>query len=681
MFTTKATKVISLCMAVSIGFSMGLTNAEAAPSKNLNPSGAMSKIASYTSGEANEDGGVAEIVKYNSDNHKFYLVNGQSQRIDIVSLEALQQHGNLNLTAEHQIDVSHMIPGFIPGDVTSIDVNTQHDLLAVAVQAEKYSDNGVILLLDYEGNYVAHYDAGVQPDMIIFSADGNYVLSANEGEPREGYSDNAVDPLGTVTIVNISEGAAKGSAKTVDFKAYDNKRDELIADNVIIKKDTAPSSDFEPEYIAVAGNQAFVSLQEANAIATIDIPSGLVTSVKGLGFKDHGQAGNELDMYRDGKVQIRTEKQIYGMYMPDGIATYQSGGKTYLLTANEGDSREWGDYSNEIDIELAATGRDGKDGKSIKLTTFNTSDYDGKFEKDATYLFGARSFSIWDTSDMSLVFDSGSDFERITGSLFPKYFNWSNDDDVMDKRSAKKGPEPEDVKVGIIDGKAYAFIGLERIGGAMMYDISNPQAPAFVDYSNTRDFSDKIAGDVAPEGLNFVSAADSPIGLPLLLTANEVSGTVSVAKIDFQATSAPITRSEFVTMLGQYAQVEPAKYTASSFADVAAGASYAPYVAWANQAKITMGIKAGSFAPDEAINREQMAVMIIRFADAMGYKLPDNGGSITLSDSGLISAFAADSVNRLLKTGIEITKDNKFAPKDRVTKAELTKWMNSLLKA
>lgn len=680
MFTTKATKVISLCMAVSIGFSMGLTNAEAAPTTNLTPSGAMSKIASYTSGEANEDGGVAEIIKYNSDNQQFYLVNGQSQRIDIVSLEALQQHGNLNLTAEHQIDVSHMIPSFVPGDVTSIDVDTQHDLLAVAVQAEKYSDNGVILLLDYEGKYVAHYEAGVQPDMITFSADGNYVLSANEGEPREGYSGDMIDPLGTVTIVNISEGASRGSAKTVDFKAYDSQRDALIADNVIIKKNTAPSVDFEPEYIAIAGNQAFVSLQEANAIATIDIPSGQVTSVKGLGFKDHGRAGNELDMYRDGKVQIQTEKQVYGMYMPDGIAAYQSGGKTYLLTANEGDSRDWAGYINEKDIELAATGRDGKDGKAIELTTFDTSDYDGKFEEDATYLFGARSFSIWDTSDMSLVYDSGSDFETITGSLYPKYFNWSNDDDVMDKRSAKKGPEPEDVKVGIIDGKAYAFIGLERIGGTIMYDISNPQAPVFVDYSNTRDFSDKIAGDVAPEGLNFVSAADSPIGLPLLLTANEVSGTVSVAKIDFQAASTPVTRGEMVTMLGQYAQVDGSKHIASSFADVDAAASYAPYVAWASQAKITTGIKAGAFAPDEAITREQAAVMLVRFADAMGYKLADNGEASTIADSSTISAFALDSVERLLKTGTEITKDNKFAPKETVTKAELTKWINSLLK-
>ena len=154
---------------------------------------------------------------------------------------------------------------------------------------------------------------------------------------------------------------------------------------------------------------------------------------------------------------------------------------------------------------------------------------------DAVYTLGGRSFSIWKADTMELVYDSGSDFEKITAEAYPEYFNWSNDDDAMDKRSAKKGPEPEDVKIGTIGDKVYAFIGLERIGGIMAYDITNPSDVKFANYLNTRDFSQKIAGDVSPEGLEFIPAQMSPTLRPLVLSGNEVSGTVAVNQINIKA--------------------------------------------------------------------------------------------------------------------------------------------------
>jgi len=485
-------------------------------------------VARYSTGVTNLAGGVAEIVKFNTDNNKFYIVNGASKKLDIVSIANVQAGTFKDLTAEKSIDLSALITTidttFTYGDLTSVEINIDRDYIAVAVQEADYSKDGYVAILSYDGSLIKLVKVGIQPDMLIFSKDGKYILTANEGEPRQGYVVGSTDPKGSISIIDLDNNY---QATNLDFTAFDSQRQDLINKNVIIKKNTNPSVDLEPEYITVSGNKAYVTLQEANAIATIDIPSKSITKIQGLGFKDHGKAGNEIDIYRDAQINIKTEPNFRGTFNPDGISSYVVDGKTYLLTANEGDSRDWNGYLNEKDVQIAATGRDGGT-KAITVTTFDTSDYDGNFELGKTYLFGARSYSIWDADTMQIVYDSGSDIERITASKYPSYFNWSNDDIVMEKRSAKKGPEQEDVQVGVVDGKPYAFIGLERIGGNVVYDISNPQNPLYVTYTNTRDFSSVIKGDVSPEGQCFISAEKSPIGMPMLLVANEVSGTVAV---------------------------------------------------------------------------------------------------------------------------------------------------------
>ncbi|SES94840.1 choice-of-anchor I family protein [Paenibacillus sp. NFR01] len=504
----------------------------------------MSKIAGYSTGFSSDKGGVAEIVKYNSDNQKFYLVNGSEKKVDIVGLSGLKSGGNAALQLEKRIDVSQMIQGFTFGDITSVDINTSLKRIAIAVQEADYSKAGAVILLDYDGNFQDSYATGVQPDMVTFTPDSKYLLTADEGEPRQGYAAPAVDPKGSVTIVDLTTH----TAKVVDFTSFDdtNARAGLLADHVILKKNTAPSVDLEPEYAAISADskKAYITLQEANAIATLDIEKGEFTAIKGLGFKDHSLPGNEIDIRRDGKINIKTEENYFGMFNPDGIASYAVGGKTYLLTANEGDSRDWNGYVNEKDITISNGGQDGDPSKKMKVTAFDTSGYEvgtngSGFDSSKTYLFGARSFSVWDADSLQLVYDSGADFENYTAKLLPQYFNWSNDDLVFEKRSAKKGPEPEDVKVGIVDGKPYAFIGLERVGGNMMYDLSNIHKPVFADYLNTRDFPGSvdntgkyaIAGDVSPEGQAFIPANLSPTRYPLLLVANEVSGTVSVVQV------------------------------------------------------------------------------------------------------------------------------------------------------
>ncbi len=508
------------------------------------PSGDLKKVAGYSTGYSSEDGGVAEIVAYNSDNESIYLVNGKEQMIDIVSLESVTGATlNQTLSQTKRIDVTNMISGFTVADITSISVNTENKLVAVAVQADSYTANGRVLLLDYEGNYVADYEVGVQPDMVTFSTDGRYVLTANEGEPRDGYTAPAVDPKGSVTIIDLSADTV--TPNTVTFDAWDAQREALVSENVLIKTGMNPSTDFEPEYIVISADstKAYVALQEANAIATLDIASASFTDISSLGFKNHKIDGNEIDVVKDDEIDIKWEN-LHGVYMPDGISIYETGGKTYLLTANEGDASEWGDYINEIEIQI-----EGEDVKVLDKSVMDGLPTGGEFKDSDNFIFGARSFSIYEVSDSGLtqVFDSGSDFEKITAEMFPDNFNASNDDNDTDDRSDNKGPEPENVTVQTIGSNTYAYIGLERIGGVMMYDITVPQNAVFVDYINTRDFSvdflDKdelpvgvgsdetvqaTQGDISVEGIVAVSDDNSPTGKPLVITANEVSGTIAV---------------------------------------------------------------------------------------------------------------------------------------------------------
>ena len=517
------------------------------------------KIAGYSIGQTNEDGGVAEIVKYNPDNQKFYVINGHGQTLDIVSLkgltssdtvQTLQKETSINIAAAVNTDT------FTYGDLTSIEMNTSNDTIVAAVQDIDYTKNGKIVVMNYDGIIQKTYDAGVQPDMVKLTPDAKYILSANEAEPRLGLE--GVDPEGSVTIVEVETG------KVTQVKFTD---ESVIYDDVHIRKNGTKAdavTDLEPEFIAVSndGTRAFVTLQENNAIATIDIKAGKVLSVKSLGYKDHSLAGNELDAARNGKIEIE-RLPILGAYMPDSVAYANINGVEYLLTANEGDATEWPEP--EPTFINVAEFKDFKDKIALNTDLFkgltadeaqaafdrmkNSKDFN-KLEvltdrgNNAIYTLGGRSFSIWNADTMELVYDSGSDFEVITAERFPDVFNWSNDDNVFEKRSAKKGPEPEDVKVGMIGDQVYAFVGLERIGGFMTYNISNPQNAQFANYLNSRDFSAAIAGDVAPEGLEFVAAEVSPTGRPLVLVGNEVSGTVSVNEVQVS----PIVRISGITL-------------------------------------------------------------------------------------------------------------------------------------
>jgi len=220
------------------------------------------------------------------------------------------------------------------------------------------------------------------------------------------------------------------------------------------------------------------------------------------------------------------------------------GSQTYLITANEGDAREYTGFVEEARVQAHcalgleptlfadATNQvlDSNLGRLLITSTPNggSDGKNGAGRCTELYSFGARSFTIWN-SNVSRVYDSGDEFEQRTQALPNVLFNASNTNNTLDSRSPSKGPEPEGVTVGTFGNKTFAFIGLERVGGVMVYDVTNPSAPAYTTYLNTRTGA---TGDRGPEGLTLIKAAQSPNGKPLLVVGNESSGTTAVFQLN-----------------------------------------------------------------------------------------------------------------------------------------------------
>ncbi|MEZ4648322.1 MAG: choice-of-anchor I family protein [Candidatus Eisenbacteria bacterium] len=476
-----------------------------------------------------DDGG-AEIVSFDNQTQRLFFVNASAN--EIVALE-VSDIGML--TEMYRIDVTTTAGG---GGANSVDA--KDGLLAVAVEAETKQDPGLIALYSaVDGSFLASYPAGALPDMVTFTPDGTRVLVANEGEPSDDYTN---DPEGSVTMVDISAGAANGVVTQIDLRlTFPEVVDATIR---IFGPGASPVQDMEPEYIAVSGDSrtAWVTLQENNAMARIDLERGIVTDMQPLGFKNHDVPGNGLDASdRDGMIHI-TNWPVFGMYQPDAIAAYEVGGETYLVTANEGDARDYGAFAEEervknLDLDPVAfpnaSGLQADDqiGRLTVTTTLGDVDDDGDY--DALYAFGARSISIWN-ADGELVWDSGDEIEQVTAAAFPDDFNSTNDENgSFDNRSDNKGPEPEGVTLGVVDGRTYAFVGLERIGGVMVYDVTDPHAPEFIAYENTRDFGGdaSTSTDLGPEGIEFIPASLSPTGTNLVAVGNEISGTVGLFSV------------------------------------------------------------------------------------------------------------------------------------------------------
>jgi 2',3'-cyclic-nucleotide 2'-phosphodiesterase / 3'-nucleotidase / 5'-nucleotidase len=493
----------------------------------------LEKIGGYSTGLFEQGG--AEIAAFSRQAKRLFFVNAQANAV-----QALDLSDPSHPKALFSVDFAAY-----GGGVNS--VATWRDLVAAAVEAEDKQAPGKVVFFDLSGHVLAALPTGALPDMLTFTPDGNHLLVANEGEPHSYCTPGlADDPEGSVTIIAIPEDRSQLASATIRTADFHGVFPVLHPDVRIFGPHASPSQDLEPEYIAVADDSktAYVTLQEANAIAVVDIPTGKVTALHALGTKDHSQRINQLDASdRDDAVRLATWP-VEGLYQPDAIAFHLFDGRRYLVTANEGDTRDYECYSElerigdlELDPErfpdAALLQRDGNLGR-LRVSTAG-ADSDGDGDVDRLRSFGARSFSIW-TSQGEQVYDSGRDFERILGRHDRAHFNADNvDNDSFDSRSDDKGPEPEALALGPIGDKVYAFIGLERQGGIFVYDVTDPLDVEFEAFANSRIFSGDAeagtAGDLGPEGLLFIPASESPKGVDLLVAANEISGTIAVFRV------------------------------------------------------------------------------------------------------------------------------------------------------
>jgi LPXTG-motif cell wall-anchored protein len=537
------------------------------------------------------DESAAEIVTYYAAAQRLLVVNAAEATVEVLSLAdpaAPTKLFDLETTGVPSSDGT-----VVPEGAVANSVAVRADGLgAVAVESDVKTDDGWVVFFDADadGAALGAVRVGALPDSLVFSPDGSRIVVANEGEPAEDYS---VDPEGSVSVIDVPAGLtlpAQTAVRSAGFRAFEAGGTLPLEEGVRVfggREDAGTgtpgfpvSENLEPEYPTVSADSgtAWVTLQEANAIAEVDLDSAAVTAVHALETVDRMTVPFDASD-RDGAVDAEGEAggaiairtwPVLGFAMPDTIDSYETAGSTYLVTANEGDSRDWEGYSEVSRVaDLAEDGRGpvcdtafdgyyGVDGlpadtagflSDAALGRLNVTTADG-FDEEAgcyerLYTFGSRSFSIRDTSG-AVVWDSADALEKLTAVAPYPYFNSNHTSSGLDERSDDKGPEPEGVTIGEVAGRTYAFVGLERIGGIVAFDITVPTAATFVAYANNRDFSVSAeddglagAGDLGPEGLTFVSAEESPSGVPLVVVGNEVSGSTTVYSLALAAVPEP----------------------------------------------------------------------------------------------------------------------------------------------
>lgn len=459
------------------------------------------------------------------------------------------------------LDVINFSNPTAPTIINSIDMNSYGGVTSVAVKngivavASPNIDetlNGSVVFFDTNGIFIKQVIVGALPDMITFSPDGTKVLTANEGQPNANYS---IDPEGSVSVIDISGGIPalnQSNVSTLLFTDYNSQEAALITSGVRKLKATSTlSQDFEPEYITISADsqKAWVTLQENNAVAEINLATTTYSDIWPLGTKDISIPGNGMDISDNNGQILIANWPIKAFYMPDAVANYSINGTNYLVTANEGDEKEYTGFVerttvgattyvlNPVIYPNASVLK-----QSYNMGRFRVSNLSGNTDSDTEFeninSVGTRSFSIFNATTKQIVFDSGDDFERYTAANLPTLFNADHEENIAKGRSRAKGPEPEGVTVAQIGTETFAFISLERVGGVMVYNITNPNNVTFVDYKNSRS-SSAYAGDHGPEGITYISPANSPTGIGYILVANEISGTISIFEVDANALTTP----------------------------------------------------------------------------------------------------------------------------------------------
>lgn len=514
----------------------------------------ISRIGRYATGEAL---GGAEIVAFHAGESRLFVVNANAGQVEVLDLS-----DPANPTRDAVLNASQVVADATNG-IDSVDgtnsVDVRGDVVAAAIEADPATDDGAVALYDAGSlDLITTASVGPLPDKVTISPDGSYVVVANEGEPGE-----ATDPAGSVSVVSLGTDPQFTDVATASFTRFDGQEDALRDEGVHLVSpgdgETVASTVIEPEFVTITPDSetAVVSLQENNAVARVDLESASVTSLDGLGVKEFSLPGNELDT-SDVDGHSLQSWPVKGLYQPDALDSYTVAGQTYVVTANEGDAKDF-EVGILGDLDLDPNGFDLSENAYVDsvgelkrpehlgnmevneaaMAEFADENDDGRYTD--IYAIGGRSFTVWRADDDGLtpVYDSGNDFEsafvreRPAGHL----------------NVVESGPETESVELGQVGSRTFAFVGQEKGSAISVYDVTNPSSPSDVQMAINRSYEvteDDLeaaaeenpdgddparAGDFGPEGVTFVPATDSPVENPLLCVGYEVSGTVGVFEV------------------------------------------------------------------------------------------------------------------------------------------------------
>lgn len=423
-------------------------------------------------------GGGDESLGYQAATRRLAVGNGALGRVRVLSLAdpaAPEQIADLDLA----LPAGHSLNG--------IDFHPSANLIAVVVAAPGDAP-GEIWLLDADSGAVrASYPAGIDPDGIHFSPDGRRLAVPNEAENyRRAAGGGYVSAPGSVTVVELGEALGRGRAVqvplpplpmghglTVESDQRLLKR-EVDGREVEIPFDSGDPAHLEPEHAAFApdGATVYVSLQENNGVAVIDVASGSLSGVYALGAVEHA-----ADLEDDGEVDF--SETLTAFREPDQIAVTTDG--RYLVTADEGDT-------------------DPKASKS-----------------DWGPAGGGRTVSVLDAATGEVLGDTGSQLDEAAAAagVYP------------DGRSDNKGSEPEGLAVFAAGDGIWAVVGLERAEAVALIDLADPRVPRVRAVQSLRREGE--GGRLAPEDLAYIHQD----GAHYVATANEKSGTVSIVAVEF----------------------------------------------------------------------------------------------------------------------------------------------------
>lgn len=461
------------------------------------------------------DSDTAEISAFDPASNQLFVTNSEDDEVNVYDLSSIGDGASLVFS----IDIGAL------GEGGPNSVAVANSIVAIAVEADTDTDPGFVFFYDVSGTLLNQVTVGALPDSVAFTSDGNSLVVANEGEPDD---DENIDPEGSISVVDLSAGVAAASVTTLAFTDFniDGPRASELPPGIRIIGFGGPdpvtvAQDLEPEFVAISPDNslAYISLQENNGLAIVDLVALEILSIVDATRKNYNLPGNGFDAANDNVIDIQNFP-VTGLFQPDGIAVTNINGQDFVFAANEGDTRSFEESVVEDEILDPVAFPAGLPSALDNLEiTLVDSDPDQDGDLDEIVAFGGRSFSIYDGVG-NLVFESGDDFEQFTAPFGLPLFN--DDDSESDER----GPEPEGIAVTKIGDEYFAFIGLERSSGVMVYDVTTPAMAEFVQFLPSSELESE------PEGISIISAEDSPTDSPLLIVTNENAGSIDIFSVE-----------------------------------------------------------------------------------------------------------------------------------------------------